>query len=432
MLDLKQLQHKRNNSNNSKPNSNYNSAKNTPSKAIKPRGGSNTSLGSSYSSRNQPSKPASLMISGIEDYSSGSVYVTGTGSPSSHFSDPAAISSFPTLTGSESKPSASTSGGIRDLFSTRREGTEHKTEHQVSWLDLNKMKSTGTLSLHRDQVTDIGLSSDGNTLYSVGQDSSLCIYSIPDRKITRNTRIGEVAISALIVPDSGPAQDNVVLSSWDNGVYLYSMRYGSVLSRLAAHDDAVSAIDIVDDTLLSGGWDATVKLWKLTPGGFSSCLAELDQHESEVKALKLSYNANTAVSGAEDGSVILWDLRCQGYVWHQETFHDETSCIQLSHDQRTVLVSSNDGVIKHLELSSGRVIREIQARENISSIIWDGGIVIGGGRAGRLRTWDVNSGIQLGNLGVSIGGVSCMSFKNERMVVGAGCSRNNIEMFSLS
>ena len=69
------------------------------------------------------------------------------------------------------------------------------------------------------------------------------------------------------------------------------------------------------DLLLTGSWDGTAKLWQCTAQGADDLpIAEYYDHESEVKCLSLSQDANSAVVGADDGKVIIYDTRTDGPV----------------------------------------------------------------------------------------------------------------------
>ena len=59
----------------------------------------------------------------------------------------------------------------------------------------------------------------------------------------------------------------------------------------------------------------TAKLWQCTAQGADDLpIAEYYDHESEVKCLSLSQDANSAVVGADDGKVIIYDTRTDGPV----------------------------------------------------------------------------------------------------------------------
>jgi factor associated with neutral sphingomyelinase activation len=303
------------------------------------------------------------------------------------------------------------------------------------WLSRS-LQSKGVVNAHRDQVTGLCLSSDGASLYSVGQDSSLRVYNVLEKKLTRAAKIGELALAAVRAPEAGPAAERVVVASWDNCVHLYSLRYGSVLSKLSAHEDTVSTLDVWRDTMVTGSWDNSVKLWQLTNAGFSSCVHEFTEHESEVKIVSLSSQGTTCVSGADDGGIILWDLRQQTHAWRRNVFSDSDVCAaQFAMDGKQLLACCSDGLIKHLDCGSGRVISTINAREKLSCLYTDGSAVICGCREGSVRMWDLLSGAQTGNVGVACGNVSCLavggSGANCTLAVGASSNRNNIELFGL-
>jgi hypothetical protein len=42
--------------------------------------------------------------------------------------------------------------------------------------------------------------------------------------------------------------------------YFYSLEYGRIADSWRAHDDAVSAVRVHDDAIVTGSWDASVKV----------------------------------------------------------------------------------------------------------------------------------------------------------------------------
>jgi len=140
------------------------------------------------------------------------------------------------------------------------------------------------------------LSAEGDTIFSVSQDSSLKIYSRPDKRQLRSVNVSELALSACALSKDGRS---VFVSSWDNNVsvparrptarptahadvctgpfvraslycpctrYVYNVDYGRILDTLSGHDDAISCIRLRESTLVTASWDSTIKVCPLGVG----------------------------------------------------------------------------------------------------------------------------------------------------------------------
>jgi WD40 repeat protein len=92
-------------------------------------------------------------------------------------------------------------------------------------------------------------------VHSVAGDGTLKIYSLADSKQRRSTKISALSLSSCCLSPDGR---NLVVGSWDDHVYLYSVVSGRVVSSVGAHDDAVSCLAIAGESVLSGSWDSTL------------------------------------------------------------------------------------------------------------------------------------------------------------------------------
>eukprot|EP00290_Baffinella_frigidus_P038543 CAMPEP_0180326248 /NCGR_PEP_ID=MMETSP0988-20121125/38873_1 /TAXON_ID=697907 /ORGANISM="non described non described, Strain CCMP2293" /LENGTH=166 /DNA_ID=CAMNT_0022312765 /DNA_START=3 /DNA_END=499 /DNA_ORIENTATION=+ len=141
--------------------------------------------------------------------------------------------------------------------------------------------------------------------------------------------IGDLALSSLqILPGHGTSSDgNIVAGSFDNSIYVFSSEFGNVVQQVrGAHMDAVSALSLCGSSLVTGSWDALVKLWALTPSGISNLpVMTLAEHDCEVKAVCIS--GPIAASLACDGTVKLFDIRTGGAVAEQQELG--ATCIRL-------------------------------------------------------------------------------------------------------
>jgi WD40 repeat protein len=65
-------------------------------------------------------------------------------------------------------------------------------------------------------ITSVRLSRTGDSLFSVGQDTSLKIYSSKHRKLLRNISMCELVLSSCQLTAD---EQFVILGSWDNSMY---------------------------------------------------------------------------------------------------------------------------------------------------------------------------------------------------------------------
>jgi WD40 repeat protein len=62
-----------------------------------------------------------------------------------------------------------------------------------------------------------------------------------------------------------------------------------------------------DKWLISGSWDASVKIWKVSADGTShDSVLELFEHESPVVSVAINDACTYLAAGAEDGNLVVW------------------------------------------------------------------------------------------------------------------------------
>ncbi len=120
-----------------------------------------------------------------------------------------------------------------------------------------------------------------------------CIRTLTGHKDT----VHSVAIS--------PDGQTLASGSWDDTIKLWNLATGKELRTLTGHKSSVQSIAISPDgqTLASGSFDKTIKLWNLKTGDL---LRTLTGHKNRVWSVAISPDGQTLASGSEDKTIKLW------------------------------------------------------------------------------------------------------------------------------
>jgi factor associated with neutral sphingomyelinase activation len=260
-----------------------------------------------------------------------------------------------------------------------------------SWAGFAQYVPIETWKPHRQGVSSICLSSDGETLYSVSQDSSLKIYSLGENRQLRSNNISQLALSSCVLSED---QKYVAIGAWDNNIYLYSNDYGRVVTTIQAHDDTVSCLALRETILVSGSWDTSMKIWSILPTGLSpDPLIELSCLDSAVRTVHLNLDGNLALCGSEDGMLAIADTRTGSVVRTWSAHEDAISAAQFTNDGRIISCSSV-GTMKVQEPST-KDIFSIEIPNGFNCLTTNGTKLLTGDASSTVRTWDLLIGEEI-------------------------------------
>jgi len=170
--------------------------------------------------------------------------------------------------------------------------------------------------------------------------------------------------------------------------------YGRASETVPAHDDAVSCLCLNGDTLVSGSWDSTVKVWKMKPTGMGKVpISDFIDSETEIRSVDINSNGNIVVSGSEDGSISFLDLRTQHAIRTVQGHIEGVSRVKFTRDDSRVVSCSEDRHVKVLDLR-GTDISLIDTKESLKAMDTDGNTLFLGGENGIVRVWDMARGIE--------------------------------------
>lgn len=211
---------------------------------------------------------------------------------------------------------------------------------------------------HVDTVSGLAVNIEG-LIYSISWDKSFKIWRMSDLRCLESVKAHSDAINAIVVCVNGlvyTASSDGSIKVWEkdkgekkhrlratldkhkssvnalaincNGAVLFSggcdqnilmwekentANHMLLSGSLAGHTGAILFLTFVDDLLISGSSDMTVRIWKSSRERGYCCTAVLEGHSKPVKALVATKNCNSdgvvsIFSGSLDGEIKLWQV----------------------------------------------------------------------------------------------------------------------------
>ncbi|KAI4208420.1 MAG: hypothetical protein LQ348_000186 [Seirophora lacunosa] len=188
---------------------------------------------------------------------------------------------------------------------------------------------------------------------------------------------------------------------------------------LTGHHHSVRAIAAHADTLVSGSYDCTVRVWRISTGEMVHRLAG---HSQKVYSVVLDHKRNRCISGSMDNMVKVWSLDSGSVLYNLE---GHTSLVGLLDLQQDRLVSAAaDSTLRIWDPETGLCKATLRAHTGaITCFQHDGQKVISGSDR-TLKMWNVANGRFVKDLLTDLSGVWQVNFNERRCV--AAVQRNGL------
>ncbi|KAI9745512.1 MAG: SCF ubiquitin ligase complex subunit cdc4 [Claussenomyces sp. TS43310] len=148
-------------------------------------------------------------------------------------------------------------------------------------------------------------------------------------------------------------EDTLVSGSYDHSVRVWKISTGETVHLLRGHEQKVYSV-VLDNTrkrCISGSMDNTVKIWSLDTG---SCLFTLIGHSSLVGLLDLK--EDRLVSAAADSTLRIWDPETGSC---KATLSAHTGAITCFQHDGTKVVSGSDRTLKMWNVRTGECLQDL-------------------------------------------------------------------------
>ena len=198
--------------------------------------------------------------------------------------------------------------------------------------------------------------------------------------------------------------------------------------KLLGHTSSVSCLSkgITSNTIISGSWDCSVRVWLITGNGadaLCSTLKEIKDHSAAIWSVASCSTSGVIISASADKTIKMYNSNYECTY----TFTGHTDCVRsvLFLNESSFLSCANDAIIKKWDINTKKCVREYLGHSNyiyaMAPINNSGGKMFAScGEDSSVLIWNGEIGEQVATLTIPAQSLWCItSLPNGDLVVGS-------------
>ena len=182
---------------------------------------------------------------------------------------------------------------------------------------------------------------------------------------------------------------------------------------------------------VSAGYQGELDFWDL-----ENCqeVRVIQGHSSWVRALAVSVDAQTAVSGSEDQTMKAWDMQSGRWLQVMKGHSGAVLAVDVSADGRWAVSGSADQTLKVWDLNNGQ---ELQTLEGHSGSVFavamsaDARWVVSGGEDRTLKVWDLRNEPKFQRVGRHAASVHALALNSDGRLALTGASDGTLRLWNI-
>lgn len=320
---------------------------------------------------------------------------------------------------------------LADTSPTESSSTTLETSDPI--LDAISISTVDNLILldsfngNHGRVLSLDLTSDGAWLAYSGQDRTVTLWEIGERRVDRTFTLRSVDMADLVI-----SPNDQLLAT---GEAIWDLETGQEVLILERGSSLPAYVDFSPDgsMLAVGLLESEITLWDIASGSPRVSLPQ--EQDNRTKTLVFSADGSLLAVGIIDGSIRIYDVEQAEMV---NLFHhpSETDIhdLAMSSDGKYLAAGGRFPAVILWDLHTGEVIRTYGVHDDIYSVAIspDGTILAaGGGYEGAVLLWDLESGRLLRTLPMENKSMA-LAFSADGRVLVAGDFDGQIYIWGIS
>jgi WD40 repeat protein len=206
------------------------------------------------------------------------------------------------------------------------------------------------------------------------------------------------------------------------------------MATLSDHDSSVLSIAFspCNKQLASGAEDGSIRLWNLDN---FQCIKVLAHHEKAVNSLRFSPNGKFLASASWDNTIKLWDLQAFDEITTLTGHQDSVEVLDISMDSLLLVSGSNDQTIRLWDVRNNQPLHTFDNfSDTIRSLCFSpDGLQLAAGSWDIIHLWDVLSKKPIRTFkGQTKNYISALSISPDGLTLAAGSHDKTIRLWDMT
>jgi WD40 repeat protein len=294
----------------------------------------------------------------------------------------------------------------------------------ILW-DMTNKRKVAELPAHSDEVTALAFSpeKDGGLLASAGADRFIKLWNIENNQVKLKLDAGCGVLAIAFSPDGKTlysAGDDNLIRSWE-------VATGKQTGVFKGHDGMVVSLFALEDTIISGGLDKTIRFWDAKSAELKRALP---RSHGDCDALAVTKARDFLATAGTNNSIRIFEADKGKEVFFANGPQAPLAGLVLSSDNKRLASMTNNGQIIVSD-ASGKTVTQWDAKQTgdlLFAATPDGRTLVTA--SSNVSFWDAEKGIEIAQIPAKgLDNIETLAFSPDGTTVALGYHSTEIELW---